>query len=50
MSKMRDLLIDIQVDVEAGKLTFAQIADKYNVPYKWVVDVYMMVTEAEHGI
>ena len=36
MSKMSDLAIDIQEAIEAGELTFAQIAAKYEVPIDWV--------------
>lgn len=48
MNRMRDVLIDIQCDIEDGKLTFAQIAKKYDVPYKWVVDAYIMMQEFQH--
>ena len=36
MSKMSDLSLDIQEAIEAGELTFAQIAAKYEVPIDWV--------------
>ena len=39
MSYMSELAIDIQEAIEAGELTFAQIAAKYNVPLDWVVQV-----------
>ena len=39
MSKMSDLALDIQEAIEAGELTFAEIAAKYNVPLDWVVQV-----------
>jgi hypothetical protein len=36
MSRMSDLMLDIQNDIELGELTFHQIADKYLVPFSWV--------------
>ena len=39
MSKMSSLALDIQEAIEAGELTFAEIAAKYNVPLDWVVQV-----------
>lgn len=31
-----DLMIDIQEHVDAGELTFEQIAEKFDVPIEWV--------------
>jgi hypothetical protein len=39
MSKMSNLMISIQEDIEAGRLSFAEIATKYEVPYDWVDEV-----------
>ena len=39
MSRMSDLAIDIQCDLEDGELSFAEIADKYEVPITWVIEV-----------
>lgn len=36
MSKMANLMIDIQDEIELGELTFRQIADKFEVPLSWV--------------
>ena len=36
MSKMSDLQISIQEDIQAGLLSFAEIATKYNMPMSWV--------------
>jgi hypothetical protein len=36
MSRISDLMIDIQRDIELGELTFHQIADKHLVPFSWV--------------
>ena len=39
MSKMSNLLISIQEDLLAGRLTFQEIAAKYEVPLSWVDSV-----------
>ena len=36
MSKMSDLHLSITQDLEAGLLSFQEIAEKYNVPFHWV--------------
>lgn len=36
MSRMSDLHLSISDDIEAGNLSFAEIAEKYNVPFDWV--------------
>ena len=36
MSRMSELMIDIQNDIELGELSFHQIADKHLVPFSWV--------------
>jgi hypothetical protein len=36
MSRMSELILDIQNDIELGELTFHQIADKHLVPFSWV--------------
>ncbi len=47
MSRMSDLMIDIQKDIELGELTFHQIADKHLVPFSWVDAAAMeMIQEA----
>lgn len=33
---MRDVIIGIQEDIERGRLTFQQIANKHRVPLDWV--------------
>ena len=45
MSRMSDLAIDIQCDLEEGILSFAEIADKYEVPVTWVVEVLEICNE-----
>lgn len=39
MSKMNNLFISIQEDLDEGKLSFAEIASKHEVPSSWVVEV-----------
>jgi hypothetical protein len=39
MSKMSDLQISIQDDLNAGLLSFAEIAEKHEVPFEWVDSV-----------
>lgn len=36
MSKMSDLQISIQEELSAGRLSFAEIAAKYDIPLSWV--------------
>ena len=36
---LSDLMIDIGVDIEAGELSFADIARKFDVPLDWVDEV-----------
>ena len=40
MSKMSSLALDIQEAIEAGELTFAEIAAKYEVPIDWVQCIF----------
>ena len=39
MSRMSELVIDIQEDLEKGILSFAEIAAKHEVPASWVSEV-----------
>jgi hypothetical protein len=41
MSKMSDLLISIQDDLNEGKLSASEIAAKYEVPLSWVDEAFM---------
>ena len=45
VSRMSDLAIDIQCDLEEGILSFAEIAAKYEVPITWVVEVLEICNE-----
>ena len=50
MSKFRDLVIDIQEDIEAGVLSFSQIALKREVPYSWVEQIAQEMLEQEQYV
>jgi hypothetical protein len=39
MSKMGELLYEIQEDLAAGILSFKAIAEKHDVPVSWVMEV-----------
>jgi len=39
MSKMSELVFAIQEDIDAGILSFSDIADKHNVPLSWIDEV-----------
>lgn len=45
MSRMSDLMIDIQEDLDEGILSFAEIATKHDVPVSWVVEVLEICNE-----
>lgn len=45
MSEFRDMIIDIQVDIERGELSFRQIADKHNVSISTVDKVLLSLLE-----
>lgn len=36
MSKMGEVILDIQEDISDGNLTYREIAKKYGVPVDWV--------------
>ena len=38
MSRMSDLMLDIQEDLQDCKLSYAEIAAKYEVPVTWVIE------------
>lgn len=40
MSKFRDMIVDIQDDIDAGILSFGAIAERYDVPREFVEDIY----------
>ena len=39
MSRLSDIAIDIQCDLEESNLSFAEIAERNEVPIAWVVEV-----------
>ncbi len=46
MSRMSELIIDIQNDLIEGKLSFAEIAAKHSVDASWVEDAWLEMDEA----
>lgn len=50
MSKMADLMIDIQDDIAAGLLSFQEIAAKYDVPFAWVDSAATEMADFDDGI
>ena len=49
MSKIGDLMISIQEEIESGFLSFEQIAAKYDAPLSWVDEAAkLMIAEAEY--
>ena len=46
MSKIGDLMISLQEAIEAGDMTFDQIAAYYEVPLSWVEEAYEQLCEA----
>jgi len=45
MSKMSNLVIAIQDDLNAGLLSFAEIAEKHEIPFEWVDNVAAEMAE-----
>lgn len=52
MGKVSDLFIQLEEAIEAGKLTFAEIAMEYEVPRSWVDEVAKQLAErlADEGL
>jgi hypothetical protein len=48
MSAIKDMLYDIMEALEEGELTYAQIAEKFQVPIEWVEEASCMADEAEY--
>lgn len=46
MSKMSELMIDIQNDLIEGKLSFAEIAAKHSVPVSWIDETWLEMDES----
>ena len=47
MSKMSELMIDIQEDIQLGVLSFPAIAAKHHVPLSWVNEAWEALCEQE---
>jgi len=47
MSQFRDLIIEIQQEVDEGELTFRQIAEKHGVSVSFVTDIYCEMVEKD---
>lgn len=47
MSKMSNLVFSIQEDILDGRLTFAEIANKHEVPVSWIAEVHCEMIETE---
>ena len=45
MGKVSDLFIQLEEAIEAGQLTFAEIAMEYEVPRSWVDEVARQIAE-----
>jgi hypothetical protein len=45
MSKMGELVLDIQMALEEGNLSFREIAYRFEVPYDWVVTIAEEMSE-----
>jgi len=46
MTRMRDLLIDVQDAIEQNILSFHEIARVYNVPLQFVKDAYDLLRDS----
>ena len=44
---MRGLIIDLQEEIQLGVLSFAEIAQKYEVPTSWVQEAWDLLCEQE---
>ena len=47
MSQFRDLIIEIQQEVDEGELTFRQIAEKHGVSVSFVTEIYCGMVEKD---
>jgi hypothetical protein len=47
MSKIKNVVFDIQDEIRTGKLTFGQIVKKYDVTMMFVVLIYEEMCETE---
>lgn len=49
MSKMADLVLQLQDEIELGELSLVDIAAKYEVPLDWVIEAASMMGELDSG-
>ena len=47
MKSLYKLVSGIEDDIQAGRLTFAEIAEKHEVSVSWVAEVYCEMVEQE---
>ena len=47
MSKIKDVIMDIETDIRAGELTLVQIAKKYDVTVTFVTQIYCEMVEQD---
>ena len=45
MGKVSNLFIQLEEAIEAGQMTFAEIAEQYEVPQSWVAEVAKQLAE-----
>ena len=50
MSKMSDLHLSLVEEIVLGKLSFREIAEKYEVPFSWVDTVAQEIAEEDAAI
>lgn len=50
MSKVSELHFALVEEISLGKLTFREIAEKYEVPFHWVDEVAMEMAEEDAAI
>ena len=44
---MKNLILSLQEDILEGRLSFAEIATKHEVPVSWIAEVYCEMIETE---
>jgi len=47
MSRIKDVIFDIQDEIQSGELSFAEIADRYDVPMETVEDIFNEMIQQE---
>ena len=49
MSRMSELVLDLQEAIRDGHLSFREIAQRFEVPYDWVLTVAEEMAEQEYS-